>query len=1316
VETIEEIIPRDDLPIVLKTALDALATGLKYRGDQTSDTSGGDVSLLVIDSDSYVAQQAAAGIDLPEGFRAGVFCLSDLERNPEAPSFVKGSSVIVVDVMDDDLSRYVIDNGLMQGKTVFAVRGSKDDAPLAEKGFVFNEEIADYYSHLDAANIRNMLKRAISLTVDETFAYEPVKITPEDGLYHPGGGDERKIFESAEEYLKWYETRDGYDANRPWLGLMFFSTSLVEGQREAFDELIGKLERGGFNLLPAFGTDQTVIDSYFLDAKRKSRVDVVLSFSLKFYMSLNENLKKSVSDLDVPIFNAINMYSLSIDEWEKSETGIPPIDVVWTMATPEITGVAEPTPLMGKVEGRSPNGGTVYRYELIPGMTERIIPRMHNWIELRRKANAEKKIAIFYYNNSQGKQNIGASYLNVFRSLEEITDMLKTSGYGIPEDLKLSEEEIKGLVLRGGRNIGSWAPGELDALIESGRTVQLPIAEYKKWFAELPGDFRARVTEQWGEPEASDLMIKNGDIVIPIVRAGNVVMLPEPARGIADDPVKLYHDPTLYPHHQYIAVYLWLEHSFGADAMVHLGTHATYEWLPGKGVGLSLSCPPEIMVADIPNIYPYIVDDVGEGLQAKRRGRGVVVDHLTPALTPMEGYHEYIELKELCERYEQASSFGSETGESYLERIRELAVRLGLDKDIDLEGVAGHDDVTAIAQYLEYLDTGYVPYGLHTFGRSPEGEALSATVGAITKQNPDLRERDVQNNLSESGKSERENFLRALSGHYVPPAEGNDPVRNPGAVPTGKNFYGISPNRLPTAAAWALGQKAAAEIIDEYVSENGSYPEKVAVVLWAVESLRNEGLNESTILSLVGVEPVWNAGGQATGTRPIPASRLNRPRIDVAINASGLYRDLFPDKILFLDAAIRQAAAQDDLENFISKNDKRMERTLIESGMSEEEAGRFSRARIFSEAPGAYGNRVEELVSASGLWEKDSAVAEVYRRHTGFAYGGDVWGEPAQEALDENLRDAKVVWHSVSSSYYGLMDNDDMFMYLGGMSLAIRDISGTAPQTLIADQRTLGAVKMESLTKFLGAEMRSRYLNPKWIEGMKGENYAGAREMSNYVEYLWGWQVTTPEAVDATAWRETYEVYVEDKYGLDLPEFLDKENAWAYQSLTARMLETTRKDYWDAPDEVKNRLAVSYATSVVNRGLACCDHTCNNPQFHQMVLNVVSIPGLMSPEMVAEFKLAVENAGQQTMDEMVETREELLKNLGDTNASAREKSGPEAESPEESVKGFKMEKVENSPEKTSVSSSGVEWFASLFVLALLALFFIGLRRGRTERR
>ena len=1268
------------------------------------------VSLLIIDGDSALAQGAMGTLELPHGFSARAFTLNDLLNETEAETFLQESPLILVDVMDDKLPKYLLEQNLLAGHKVLALRGSKDDQILSKHGFVFNDELAEYFTHLSQKNIQNMLKRAINLELDKSVSFEPVSLMPKKGLYHPAAP---KIFQSSDEYLKWYENRPNFRASRPWLGLMFFSSSLIEGQGDACRALIKKLEDGGFNLLPAFGPDKEVLDDFFQGHEKKARVSAILTFSLKFYTAINDRLRQSLVELDVPVFNAIALYGETIENWQKSPQGIPALDVIWTLATPELSGLIEPTPLMGKVESRDPvTGGRIYRYELIEGQTERLIPRLHNWISLRQKKNSDKKVAILYYNNSQGKQNIGASYLNVFRSLEEIVGQLKAAGYDVPDAESLDEETIKGLVLRGGRNIGSWAPGELDNLLASGQALRLPVAEYKKWFAKLPEDFCQKVTEQWGEPEKSDLMIKDGHIIIPLVSAGNLVMLPEPARGLSDEPMKLYHDPILYPHHQYVAVYLWLKHGFNADAVVHLGTHATYEWLPGKQAGLSPSCPPEVMVTDIPNIYPYIVDDVGEGLQAKRRGRGVIIDHLTPAMIVAEGYGEYEDLAELIEQYEKAQSVDAATSEIYLEQVSAQAQTLGLDKELGLEAIDGPEAVKEIAIYLEYLETGYVPYGLHTFGRSPEGEALEATAQSVLEQNKDLAKGNFTAQLTASGPAETKALLAALESRYVAAAEGNDPVRNPSAVPTGKNFYGISPQRLPTPAAWALGQKAAEDIISQYVDEHKQFPEKVAVVLWAVESLRNEGLNESTILALIGVEPVWAPGGQVTGTRPIPASRLKRPRVDVAINASGLYRDLFPDKILFIDAAIRQAAVQDDIENFINRNDARIKESLIKKGLSEEEAGRFSRARIFSESPGAYGNRVEELTSASGLWEDDAAIADVYLKHSGFAYGNDFWGSPAQESLEANLKDAKVAWHSVSSNVYGVMDNDDMFMYLGGLSMAIRNLSGEAPQTLIANQRTLGDVKMEGLQQFIGREMRSRYLNPKWIEGMKKENYAGAREMSNYVEYLWGWQVTTPEAVDKSAWEQTYEVYVEDKYDVKIKEFMDEQNPWAYQSLTARMLETTRKGYWQPGEEVVQKLATEYAMNVITKGVACCDHTCNNPQLNQMVMNIISLPGVMSPELVAEFKLAVEKAGQKSLENMVTEREQLLQNLGEKRSSEmKPQSGPEnSEAKTESVKGLKMEKIEDQAEKTSVSSSGVEWFAALFVLLILFFFYLGLKK------
>jgi cobaltochelatase CobN len=1259
------------------------------------------------------------GVDFHPDLEVKVFCLTDLVKNSENASFVADSQIIIVDIMDDHLSSYVRDHGLIPGKTVYALRGSKDDAKLVADGFIFSEDVSAYFANLNLKNIANMIRRAASLKLIPDLNYEPPETLVKVGLYHP---EAPQLFLKTTDYLDWVKKRPSYDPEAPVLGLMFFETYLMEGQVEPLNELIRILEREKFTVVPVFGSDLPVFENLLLDEERHAYVDVVITFNLKFYLSYNEQVRKAVLDLDIPLFNAIKLYTQTISEWQESPQGIASLDIIWNIDNPETSGVMEPSVLVGKVEEILPNGGVVYHYELIDGMVEHLAGRIHNWIRLSRIPNSEKRIALIYYNNSRGKQNIGASYLNVFRSIASIILNLSGQGYSIPTDPPLTEAKVKELVLRGGRNIGSWAPGELETLMGSPDVVLWPISEYLTYFNMLPESFRSKVIAQWGEPAAGKLMIKDNLIVLPVIRLGNLVILPQGARGDIDDPMKLYHDPVLYPHHQYIAVYLWLKYVFQMDVMIHLGTHGTLEWLPGKEAGLALEDPPEVLLRDIPDIYPYIVDNIGEGLQAKRRGRAVVIDHLTPPLVVAGNYEEYETLKDLIEKYQRAHRLGSPTEAGYLQEIETLAKKLGLEKDLKVLSFLDPEAVEALSIYLEYLETTSVPYGLHTFGVTPSGEAYTSLVTTILAANPGLDPEALSEDLTLSGPNELASLNKALAGGYIESAEGNDPVRNPRALPTGRNFYGISPGLLPTPQAWELGKIAANEIISNYIAEKGTYPSKVAVVLWAVEALRNEGLNEATILALIGVEPVWNPHQQIVGTRPIPGRVLGRPRIDVTIDASGLYRDLFPDKILFIDAAIRQAALQDDVENFIHEGDQKNRTALLERGFSPEEAGRFSRARIFSERPGAYGNRVSELTSASGLWEDEDAISNVFREHTGYAYGEDVWGAPARDSLELNLAGSQVAWHSVSSNTYGVLDNDDMFMFLGGLSLAIKSLSGgVAPETFIADQRKVGAVSLERLDKFIGQETRARYLNPVWIEGMQQEGYAGAQEMSKFVEYLWGWQVTAPEAVNDRAWDEVFEVYVEDKYDQKIPEFLNQENAWAFQSITGRLLESVRKGYWAPADEVQQKLAADYALSVVTKGVACCDHTCNNPQFNQMVLNIISLPGVMSPELVLAFKLAVEMAGQKTLEEMVRDRENLLKDLGEQrrvrDSNPARQAGPIDESVEtESVRGLKMERMENASEETTLTSSGVEWTLSIFVLILIGIFFVGYRLRTRQRK
>jgi cobaltochelatase CobN len=1322
------------------------------------------VAMLIIDPDSYLVNEAFKTLDLPPNIRVQFFTRKDLQKDPAAQAFVEEAEVVIVDVMGVELVAWVQERLDPAVQRIYALRGSRDDESLRRHGLIFEDAIKAYFSHLSIANIRNLIQRVVHRELDAAVTFAPVAIKPELGIYHPDTDD---IFKTPEAFQQWYQSRPGFEPSAPWIGIMLFTANLIDGQRAPYDFLIRQIEKAGLNVMACFGRDRDVLEKLLLDDRRQSRVALILSFSLKFYSAVNEDLRRALVDLDVPVLNAINLYTGTIDNWRRDPIGIQPLEIVWTIAVPEMSGAGEPTPLSGKVEQRDTESGkTVYVYQPIEENVRRIIPRMKGWLGLRRKANSEKRLAILYYNHNQGKQNIGASYLNVFRSLETILARLKNEGYHTGDEA-LSESDLKAAVLDSGRNIGSWAPGELERMLASEDVVRLPLETYKTWFDALPETFRQAVTNQWGPPEAAGIMSKDGHLIIPAVTKGNLVLLPEPSRGWADAPMKLYHETTLYPHHQYIAAYLWIKHEFGADAMIHLGTHATHEWLPGKQSGLDPSDSPEVLVTDLPNIYPYIVDNIGEGLQAKRRGRGVVVNHLIPPLRSAGLYHEYAELLEMIVKYNRAKALGSDTAKTQMTLIEERIQETGIDMDFHAASDHTHPETVnndilpdnhrhtgeahehtqhqlthrhqadgrmvvdaallhELEHYLLEIKASLMPYGLHTFGRSPVGDALNDMSGAIVTTHPEQTLDQVAAALTTSGPREMDHLIRALEGGYAPPAEGNDPIRNIKSIPTGNNFYGFSPDKVPSRAAWEMGKKAAQQIIDKHLAGKGRYPEKVAVVLWATETIRNEGINESTILYLLGLAPQWDRTGRIAGVRVIAGRQLKRPRIDVLVNPSGLYRDLFPHLIGYIDNAIQQAAVQTDIENLVAANTAEIRQQLLAEGLSEAEADRLAAVRIFTEAPGSYGTGVSEVTSASSFWESDMDIVKIYQNRVGFAFGRGMWGRPAKQIFRQNLKEVEVAVHSRSSQLYGLLDNDDMYQYLGGLSLAVKKESGKTPDTLITDQRTAGRVRVEDVARTLGREMRTRYFNPRWIEGMKKENYAGAGQMAKFVEYLWGWQVTTPSAVDPVKWEQAYDVYVEDKYGLELKEFFNRESPWAHQSLTGRMLEAVRKAYWNADEAVRQKLAVDYAVSVIEKGVACCDHTCNNPFLNQMVVNILSLPGVMAPARVAEFKLAIEKAMAKPLVEQVSARHQLQKTLSEgfeprARPTAPDTIGTGEQAAEaavegqasESVEGYKLEDIKSADESTELASSGVQWFAGLALMGIMALFVWGvLRRGQ----
>ncbi|MEQ8164318.1 MAG: cobaltochelatase subunit CobN, partial [Smithellaceae bacterium] len=519
------------------------------------------------------------------------------------------------------------------------------------------------------------------------------------------------------------------------------------------------------------------------------------------------------------------------------------------------------------------------------------------------------------------------------------------------------------------------------------------------------------------------------------------------------------------------------------------------------------------------------------------------------------------------------------------------------------------------------------PFGLHTFGKSPEAKYINSTAEAIISIEKGLsgaeREKRVAmlvDAIKRSGPRELDSFISALNGRYIPAGTGNDPIRNPDSLPTGKNFYSFDPAYVPSPGTYATGARLAKELIEDYRKRHGVYPDKLSYVLWATECIRHEGVMESQIMHLMGIRPKWDERGRVQGVEVIARKELGRQRIDVTMVPSGLYRDVFPLLMNLLDNAVSMARDQDEQDNLVRKNTLKTQKMLIKKGVSEEMAKRMASVRIFTEPSGAYGPGLDNVIVASNSWSNEKKVIDVYFRRMSHMYGQGFWsekgkqgGEDLGDTLFKNaLSGSKIAIHSRSTNTIGVLDTDDFYQYLGGTAMAIRAVDGKSPEVFVTNMTNPKKAVQETLEKNMGREMRSRYLNPEWIKAMMKEGYGGARYIDKVIEHLWGWQVTVPEAVDAAKWQEMYETYVQDRNGLDMKNlFRQAKNMHAYQSLVARMLETVRKSYWKPEPAVKETLAREYAQSVREVGLACCDHTCNNPLLTKFTSStLLSVPGL----------------------------------------------------------------------------------------------------------
>ncbi len=1143
-----------------------------------------------------------------------------------------------------------------RGGVIYVVGPSIQD-DFDEVKLTRDKEIAAYFNAGGRANLIQMIRAAAARKLAPGIVVEPPVAIPDFGFYDVANA---RVITSYDDYRRDYiAAAPAQRSGRPWVGVLLPRSYIESGATGTIEAVCAALEKRGLNVLAGFcASNNKLLRALFLNTDGSPRVDAFASLSLKMGFS-PQMVGPALSEIGAPVVNGISLGSQSREEWEASPVGISVPERWWQLSGPELAGTIAPTVLAAKERIADTATGSAYVVHVpIAGRVEQFAERVARWVRLRHAAVADRRVAIIYYNYTPGKASIGASYLNVLpQSLWQILERLRADGYNTTNS-PASSESLFSDIQTFGTNARPGEAEDMERLVRGGRATLWPVSEYRKLFDRLPEKLRASIIAKWGQPETGKTMIWRDStgapfFVFPTHRWGNVLFAPQPVRGWGEDPTASYHDLQLPVHHQYLAFYLWLQTQFDADAIVHVGRHATHEWMPGKEVGFTPADTGEALVAAIPQLYIYIVDGIGEGLQAKRRGMATIITHMVPPLDRASLSPDLRELKGRINDYNVAVEKGSVASADTLREITGRAQKMGLLLDLGItpSTVNGapaltHDQLDQIENHIANIGDRLTPFGLHTFGVSPGEKAARATAEAIleaeseskdagsggtgfqpvgsgrmgvspmpasttstkstmrharevgTPVSPNSRGRtadttppaapvltrdqrlaDLISRITASGPAELDALSAGLAGRYIPAGPGNDPVRQPDSLPTGKNFYGFDPTRLPTRASYATGARLAGELVENYrAKHNGEYPDRLTFNLWSGETNRHEGVMEAQIFALLGVRPVWNNYGRVDDIELIPRAELGRPRIDVTVAPSGLYRDAFPVLMNLIDKAVTLAKASPETDNVVARNIAATREELVSRGVPADEAERLATVRIFTVPVGAYGAGIEKVITDDKGWSNESQVADVFMNRMAHLFGQGFWGEePPAAAKDPEIRKhifrlalkgSKGVIHSRSGSVYATLDIDDFYQYLGGTAMAIRQIDGKTPETFVTDMSMPRIAKTVTLERFMGQELRARYLNPKWVDAMLNEGYAGARFIMRMTDNLWGWQVTVPEAVGNEKWQEMFEVYVQDKYNLDVRARFEKAgNLHAYREMVDRMLVAVDKGYWQAAPE-----------------------------------------------------------------------------------------------------------------------------------------------------
>ena len=1163
-----------------------------------------------------------------------------------------------------------------------------------------------YWLNGSPENLENMLLYAIEKYVPQGKTLklkvkEPI-LYPRLAIFHPDAPG--KTWESRADFDKWLNEKakaqnsksKGSRASRPRIGLITMRAFYLTGNCRHIEALVRELDRLGVDAVPVYaaGLDfRPAIEEYFLDevkGNKKGELKPVPSVDLIMNMSgfamvgggAENDAPAAIAQLqraNVPAWAVIPLFFQTEDEWRGNATGLNPVQAALQVAIPELDGASEP-----RVYAAGAERGPDKALYALPEELKRLATRAARAARLRHINNAEKKVSVVLFNFPPNKGNTGtAAYLGVFESLFRLMGRMKSEGYNI--DLPANADELRQMVCEG----NSTQYGTTANLHD-----HLPTSDYQRLFPAWP-----EIEKMWGPPPGALLSDHEGLQIIGR-QFGNLLVSVQPTFGYEDDPMRLLMAKDASPHHGFAAFYAYLDKVWQADAVLHFGTHGSLEFMPGKQLGLSAKCWPDLLIGDLPNFYLYSVNNPSEGTIAKRRSFATLLSYLSPPMEVAGLYQHLLQLKDTINVYRKALAEGhtfkkasplsekqyrpnfaalgiTETGsdmlsnissneegplagllESIKEQATTIELRVKISPETDPDGY-----VLSLYTALLEVEERLIPTGLHILDEEPTAEMLADLLVSISSfargragtndeavalneliatgfgwKIGELRETARTNNdmmarwekltglhreavrifvegladgpevakaraaeflmsqaqvaqaktmpmweyLAEITKalqhnSEGSQLIRALGGEFIEPSPGNDIVRNPAVLPTGRNIHAMDPGLIPTAVARRNGEKLCKVMLERARQDmglpEGQYPETIAMILWGTDNIKTDGEGVAQALALMGARAVTDQLGKVSEVKLLPLETLGRPRLDVVCTVSGIFRDLMPNQMELLDKAVRMAAQADEPveQNFIRKHVQEE----IAKGSSFDEAV----ARVFSNAPGNYGANVDFMVE-SGAWENDSDLSEAFLSRKGFVYGTKVEGASARKLMENALSRVQVTFQNIDSTEIGITDVDHYFEYLGGVTKTVEKLNGgTRPKVLMAESlsATSGGLAqgngIRSLEEMVRLESRSKLLNPRWYEGMLKHGYEGVREIEVRVNNTYGWSATT-KAVDGWVYNSITSTFVDNE---EMRQRLTELNPYSFKGIVGRLLEANGRGFWEADPNTIERLKEIFA-------------------------------------------------------------------------------------------------------------------------------------------